>query len=132
MFGRNIDKNKIEVKVKIEHFFVNAFKKFHITIWSYMKLKDVLEILLMLMPKIFVGQFVFIWGCEQCSKKFNIISPSSYYYLKDLQHVYYVCCGLPYGKENQTLLIDDEPSKVFQNPKRSGLFMESFIVHDNH
>jgi len=60
MFGRNIDKNKIEVKVKIEHFFVNAFKKFHITIWSYMKLKDVLEVLLMLMPKIFVGQ----WSIE--------------------------------------------------------------------
>jgi hypothetical protein len=28
--------------------------------------------------------------------------------------------------ENQTLLIDDEPSKSFQNPKWSGFFLESF------
>ncbi len=31
--------------------------------------------------------------------------------------LYYACHNLPFGKEDQTLLIDDEPNKVFQNPK---------------
>jgi hypothetical protein len=44
-----------------------AFQKFHITIWYYMKLEDVLEVLPMLMLESFLDQFVFIWGCEQCS-----------------------------------------------------------------
>ncbi len=51
VFGRNIDKSKIEVRVVVEHFLVNAFQKFYIIIWSCMKLKDVLEVLPMLMPK---------------------------------------------------------------------------------
>jgi hypothetical protein len=67
----------------------------------------------MLMLEKFLDWFVFIWAHEQCSKTFSIISPGSYYYLKDLKHVYYVCCSLPYGKEDQTLLIDNELSKVF-------------------
>jgi hypothetical protein len=33
---------------------------------------------------------------------------------------------LPYGKEDQTLLIDDEPDKVLWNTNWSGLFLESF------
>ncbi len=41
-------------------------------------------------------------------------------------HVYYACHGLPYGKEDQTSLIDDDPSKVFQNPKWNGFFLELF------
>ncbi len=56
---------------------------------------------------------------------FGQISFGSYYYLEDLKCVYYGCHGLPYGKENQTLLIDDEPNKTFQNLKWSGLFLES-------
>ncbi len=40
--------------------------------------------------------------------------------------MYYGCRGLPYGKENQTLLIDDKPSKTVQNLKWSGLFLKSF------
>jgi len=32
VFGRNIDKSKIEVKVGVEHFLVNAFQKFYIII----------------------------------------------------------------------------------------------------
>jgi hypothetical protein len=31
--------------------------------------------------------------------------------------MYYNGYGLPYGKEDQTLLIDDEPNKTFSNPK---------------
>ncbi len=65
-------------------------------------------------------------GREQWSKTFGPISPGSYYYLKDLKCVYYGCYGLPYGKEYQTLLIDDEPNKTFQNLKWSGLILESF------
>jgi hypothetical protein len=37
------------------------------------------------------------------------ISSRSYYYLKQ---VYYACHGLPYRKEDQTLLIDNEPNKA--------------------
>jgi hypothetical protein len=42
-----------------------------------------------------------------------------------LKRVYYVCHGLPYGKEDPTLLIDNEPYKVIQKSKWSGLFLES-------
>jgi hypothetical protein len=66
----------------------------------------------MLIPYTFVDQFIFIWGWKQCSKTFGQISPRFYYYLKDWKRVYYGCCGLPYGKENQTLMIDNEPSKT--------------------
>jgi hypothetical protein len=32
-----------------------------------MLLEDVMEVHPMLMPQVFVYQFVFIWGCEKCS-----------------------------------------------------------------
>jgi len=37
--------------------------------------------------------------------------------------MYYNRHGLPYGKEDQTLLIDDELNKAFQNSKWSGFFL---------
>jgi hypothetical protein len=116
----------MKVKAGVEHFLFQAFKYFYIAIWSCMKLEDVLEVLPMLIPKTFLEWFVFIWGREQCSKMSIQIFPWSYYYLKDLNIMYYNCCGLPYRKEDQTLLIYDEPSKAFQNMKWSGLFLESF------
>ncbi len=64
MFGKNIDRSIMEVKVGVEHFLSQVFKYFYIAIWSCMKLEDVLEVLPMLMPKTFLEQFVFIWGCE--------------------------------------------------------------------
>jgi hypothetical protein len=121
MFGKNIDKSKVEVRDGIEHFFSNVFNKFYIAIWSCMKLEDVLEAFPMLMLKKFV-EFVFIWGHEQCLKTSCQIIPRSYYFINDLKCMYCVCCGLLYGMEDQTLLIDDEPSKVLQNPKWSGFF----------
>jgi hypothetical protein len=91
-----------------------------------MKFEDVLEVLPMLMLESFLDQFVFIWGREQCSKTFGEISPESHCYLKDLKHVYYVCHGKDYGKEDQTLLIDDEPNKVLWNSKWTNIFLELF------
>jgi hypothetical protein len=41
-------------------FLSRAFEHFYIDIWLSMLLKDVLEILLLLMPKIFIDQFVFV------------------------------------------------------------------------
>ncbi len=73
----------------------------------------------------FLDRFVFFWGCEQCSKMFGEISHVSHYYLKDLKCVYYVCHGKDYGKEDQTLLINNEPNKVLWNSKWTGLFLES-------
>jgi hypothetical protein len=58
-----------------------------------MKLEDVLEVFPMLMLESFLDCFIFIWGCEQCSKTSSEISPGSHYYLKDLKHVYYACRG---------------------------------------
>ncbi len=43
-----------------------------------------------------------------------------------LKHVYYAYHDLPYGKEDQMLLINGETSKALQNPKWSGNFLESF------
>jgi hypothetical protein len=91
-----------------------------------MKFEDVLEVLPMLMLESFLDQFVFIWGREQCYKTFGEISPESHCYLKDLKHVYYVCHGKDYGKEDQTLLIDDEPNKVLWNLKWTNIFLELF------
>jgi len=33
VFGRNIDKSKVEVKTRVENFVSNVFKKFYIAIW---------------------------------------------------------------------------------------------------
>jgi len=127
MFGKNVDKTKVEVKATMNFFFSKAFQKFHIAIWFCLKLEDVLEVLPMLMPKFFLDQFIFIWGHEQCSKMLGEISPGSHYYLKDLKHVYYAYRGKDYGKEDQTLMINDEPpNKALRSPKWIGLFLESF------
>ncbi len=126
VFNINIDLMKVEVKVGVEHFFPTIFENFYVAIWSCMKLEDVLEVLPMLMLEKFLDQFVFIWGHEQCSKISNIITLRSFYYLKDLKHVFYACHNLPYGKGDRMLLIDDEPNKALGNPNWSGLFLKSF------
>ncbi len=88
-----------------------------------------MEILPMLMPQIFVHQFLFNWWHEQCSMMSRQLTTNTYYYLKDLKHVYFTCWGLLYGKESQTLFIDNELSKAFQNTKCNGFFIESFKGH---
>jgi hypothetical protein len=40
--------------------------------------------------------------------------------------VHLACKGLLYGHKDQTLLIDDEPSKALRNPKWSKLFLVPF------
>jgi hypothetical protein len=87
MFGKNINKTKVKVRVGMENFLSKAFQKFHITIWFFMKLEDVLEVLPMFMLESFLDWFVFIWGCEQCFKMSGEISLGSHYYLKDLKRV---------------------------------------------
>ncbi len=52
VFGRNVEKAKVEVKVRVEDFFAKAFEKFHVTIWSCMKVEDVLEVFPMVMPSL--------------------------------------------------------------------------------
>ncbi len=42
-----------------------------------------------------------------------------------MNRMYFACWGLHYGIENQTLIIDDEPSKALQNSKCNVLFIES-------
>jgi hypothetical protein len=85
--------------------------------------EDVLEVFPMLIPETILEWFVFIWGCEQCFKMSGQISHESHYYLKDLIWMYYACLGLPYGKEDQTFLINDEPTKLLWNLKWSGFFL---------
>jgi hypothetical protein len=58
-----------------------------------MKLENVLKVLPMIMLENFLDLFVFIWGCEHCSKMFGEISLKSHYYLKDLKCVYCAYCG---------------------------------------
>jgi len=110
--GRNIDGTKVEAKAKIQHFFISAFKKFYIGIWSCMLIEDVMEVFTLLLPQDFIDQIVFIWGHEQCLMTSCQFIVGNYYYFKDLSHVYFACLGLPYGKEDQTLLINDEWSKA--------------------
>jgi hypothetical protein len=93
VFGKNVEKTKVEIKVGMENFLSKAFQKFHIAIWSCKKLEDVLEVLPMLMFESFLDWFVFIWGCEQCSKTSSEISLGSHYYLKDLKHCIMLAMG---------------------------------------
>jgi hypothetical protein len=60
VFGKSVNKTKVEVKAEVENFLNKAFQKFHIAIWSCMKLEDVLEVLLMFMLESFLDQFIFI------------------------------------------------------------------------
>jgi hypothetical protein len=64
--GKNIDINKVEVIVGMQHFFSSSQKN-NIAIWFYMLLENVMEVFPMFMPQVFVDQFFFIWGCDQCS-----------------------------------------------------------------
>jgi hypothetical protein len=77
-----------------------------------MLIEDAMEVLTLLLRQYFIDQLVFIWGCEQCSMTSSQFTIGNYYCLKDLSRVYSACQGLPYGKEDQSLLIDDELSKA--------------------
>jgi hypothetical protein len=60
VFGRNIDKSKVEVKARVKYFLFNAFNYFYIPIWSCMKLEDVLEVFPMFIPENFLsGLFLY-------------------------------------------------------------------------
>jgi hypothetical protein len=96
-----------------------------------MLLEDVIQVLPLLVPQAFVDQFVFIWGCERCIKILGQFTTWTYYYVKDSNHVYFACWGLHYGIENQTLFIDDEPSKAFQNFKCNSLFARGHKLSKN-
>jgi hypothetical protein len=62
MFGKNIDKKKMEVKIGVEHFISQVFKYFYIVILSCMKLGKVLEVLPMFMCEMFFGAVYFHLG----------------------------------------------------------------------
>jgi hypothetical protein len=49
-----------------------------------MLLKDVFDILPLLMPKTLFNQFVFVSGCECCTATMGQFTRLVYYYLKDL------------------------------------------------
>jgi hypothetical protein len=59
---KNLDVSNLEIRCGVQDFLSWAFEHFYITIWSCMLLKDVFEILPLLMPKTLIDQFVFIWG----------------------------------------------------------------------
>jgi hypothetical protein len=127
--GKNLDVSKLEIRVGVQNFLVRAFKHLYFVIWSYLLLEDVLQILPMLMPKTLVDQFVFVWDV-QCIITMGQLTRLVYYYLKDLDWVHLALRGLLYGDKDQTLSINDEPSKALWNPKWSELFLEPFKVHE--
>jgi hypothetical protein len=57
---KNLNVSKLEIHVGVQDFLSRAFEHFYIVIWSCMLLKDVFEILPLLMPKILINQFVFV------------------------------------------------------------------------
>lgn len=67
VFGTNINGSNVEVKVEMEHFIPMTFNYFYMGNGFCMKLEDVLEVFRVLMLENFLNQFIFIWGCEQCS-----------------------------------------------------------------
>jgi hypothetical protein len=56
-----------------------------------MLLEDVMQVFLSLVPQAFVDNFYFIWGCEQCTMTLGQLTTRTYYYLKDLNRVYFAC-----------------------------------------
>jgi uncharacterized membrane protein len=68
--GENIDINKVEATIGMQHFFSSSQKN-NITIWFYMLLENVIEVFPMFMPQVFVDQLFFIWGCDQYSISSN-------------------------------------------------------------
>jgi hypothetical protein len=54
VFGKNVNKTKVEVGARVENFLAVTFQKFHIAIWSCLKLEDVLEVFPMLMLENFL------------------------------------------------------------------------------
>jgi hypothetical protein len=125
MFEGNIDKSNVKAKIRVEHFHFITLKKFYVAIWSCMKLKDVFEILSLLMLKIL---WTNLCSFEEMNNVYYFWQNYNWVILlsEGLKHVYYACCGLPYEKEDQMLPIDHEPNKMFQNPKSNSLFIESF------
>jgi hypothetical protein len=61
---KNLDIFKLEICARIHDFISQEFERFYIVIRPCMLLEDVLEIVPLLVPKILIGQFVFVWGCE--------------------------------------------------------------------
>ncbi len=66
------------------------------------------------MPKKKLDRFVFLWRHEQGCKMFNEITPESYYYLKDLKHVYYVCHGYFMGRKIKHYWLTMNPTRHFK------------------
>ncbi len=64
------------------------FKEFQVVIWFCMLLKDIHELLPLLMPKQFVRKFAFVWGKDKCSQTLGRITITLTYYLKDLNVEY--------------------------------------------
>jgi len=61
---KNLDVSKLEIHVGVQNLLSQAFEHSYIVIWSCMLLKDVLEILPILMPKTLINQFMFVWRHE--------------------------------------------------------------------
>jgi len=81
--GRNIDNNKLEVKVGVQHFLARAFKRFYIVVWPYMLIEDIMEVLTLLLLQNFIDQFVFIWGHEKCCMTLSQFNTGICYCLKN-------------------------------------------------
>jgi hypothetical protein len=75
----------VEVRIGMKKNLAKALENFYATIWSFMKLEDMLKVLPMLMLDNFVNKLVLIWEHEQCSNMSSEISHGSHYYLKDLK-----------------------------------------------
>jgi len=99
--GINIDSIKVELRAKVQHFFIHAFKKFYIGIWSYMLIEDVMEVFTLLLLQDFIDQFVFIWGREQCSMASSQFMTENYYCFKDLSCVILLVKDYPMGKNTK-------------------------------
>ncbi len=61
-------------------FFLKCSKKY-ITIWFCMLLEDMMQVLPLLMPQVFVDQLVFIWRCKKCTRMLDQFIIGTYYYL---------------------------------------------------
>jgi hypothetical protein len=76
VFGKNIDRSNVKVRIEVEHFFPTTFNYFYMGNVSYMKLEDVLEIFQVLMLKKFLDQFIFLRDVNNAHRLLYKLHPS--------------------------------------------------------
>jgi len=117
MFEGNIDKSNVKAKIRVEYFHFITLKKFYVAIWSCMKLKDVFEILSLLMLKFCGPICVHLRKWTMCIT-FGKITIESFYYLKDWNMYIMLVVGYLMRRKIKCCPLTMNPTRCFKIQSR--------------